>query len=82
MLGPLLDDDEQSVRFAAVDALLGLDPEAIGLYFGPLQATLEQYQQALEEQPEDTDAQVHLARLYLHENDYTHAAAACSAPWR
>lgn len=76
VLGPLLDDSEQSVRFAAVDALLGLDPDAIGLYFGPLQSALEQYQQALEQQPEDADAQVHLARLYLHENDYTQAAAA------
>ncbi len=76
VLGPLLDDEEQSVRFAAVDALLGLGPDAIGLYFGPLQAALEQYQQALEQQPEDADAQVHLARLYLHENDYTQAATA------
>ncbi|KIY40394.1 hypothetical protein TZ03_12415 [Pseudomonas sp. 10-1B] len=76
VLGPLLDDEEQSVRFAAVDALLGLDPDAIGLYFGPLQAALEQYQQALEQHPEDADAQVHLARLYLHENDYTQAATA------
>ncbi|MDZ3991616.1 tetratricopeptide repeat protein [Pseudomonas sp. Teo4] len=76
VLGPLLDDDDQSVRFAAVDALLGLDPDAIGLYFGPLQTTLEQYQQALEKQPEDAAAQVHLARLYLHENDYDQAAAA------
>ncbi|WP_046787679.1 tetratricopeptide repeat protein [Pseudomonas putida] len=76
VLGPLLDDDEQSVRFAAVDALLGLAPDAIGLYFGPLQAALEQYQQTLEKQPEDAAAQVHLARLYLHENDYTEAAAA------
>lgn len=76
VLGPLLDDDEQSVRFAAVDALLGLDPDAIGLYFGPLQAALEQYQQVLEQQPDDAEAQVHLARLYLHENDYTQAATA------
>ncbi|MDH4551778.1 HEAT repeat domain-containing protein [Pseudomonas sp. BN607] len=76
VLGPLLDDDEQSVRFGAVDALLGLAPDDIGQYFGPLQAALEQYQQALEQQPEDADAQVHLARLYLHESDYTQAAAA------
>ncbi|CAM4025888.1 TPR repeat-containing protein [Pseudomonas reidholzensis] len=76
VLGPLLDDDEQSVRFAAVDALLGLDPDAIGLYFGPLQHTLEQYQQALEAQPDDPAAQVHLARLYLHEDDYPQAEAA------
>ena len=35
VLGPLLEDEDQGVRFAAVDALLGLDPDAIGLYFGP-----------------------------------------------
>lgn len=76
VLGPLLEDDEQSVRFAAVDALLGLDPDAIGLYFGPLQDALEQYQQALEAQPQDAEAQVHLARLYLHEDAYEQAGAA------
>ena len=76
VLGPLLEDDDQSVRFAVVDALLGLDPDAIGLYFRPLQAALEQYQQALEQQPDDAEAQVHLARLYLHEQDYPQAEAA------
>lgn len=76
VLGPLLDDDDQSVRFAAVDALLGLDPDAIGLYFGPLQQALDQFQQALEAQPEDPAAQIHLARLYLHEHDYQRADAA------
>ncbi|WDY60598.1 tetratricopeptide repeat protein [Pseudomonas sp. PSKL.D1] len=76
VLGPLLDDDDQSVRFATVDALLGLTPDAIGLYFGPLQAALEQYQAVLTQRPDDADAQVHLARLYLHENDYPQAGAA------
>ncbi|MHC6225382.1 tetratricopeptide repeat protein [Pseudomonas sp. X10] len=76
VLGPLLDDPEQSVRFAVVDALLGLGPEAIGLYFGPLQDALEQYQHALQQQPEDAGAQLHLARLYLHENDFAQAAQA------
>ncbi|MDR6712907.1 tetratricopeptide (TPR) repeat protein [Pseudomonas hunanensis] len=76
VLGPLLEDDDQSVRFAAVDALLGLDPDAIGLYFGPLQQALEQYQQTLHTQPDDAAAQVHLARLYLHESEYTQAQAA------
>ncbi|MCE1114555.1 MULTISPECIES: tetratricopeptide repeat protein [Pseudomonas] len=76
VLGPLLDDDEQSVRFAVVDALLGLDPDAIGLYFGPLQQALEQYQQTLEQQPDDADAQIHLARLYMHEQAYDAAGAA------
>lgn len=76
VLGPLLEDDEQSVRFAAVDALLGLDPDAIGLYFGPLQDALEQYEQTLEQQPDDAAAQVHLARLYMHEQAYEPATRA------
>ncbi|MDH0646157.1 tetratricopeptide repeat protein [Pseudomonas sp. GD03858] len=76
VLGPLLEDDEQSVRFAAVDALLGLDPEAIGLYFGPLQDALEQYEQTLEQQPDDPTAQVHLARLYMHEQAFEPATRA------
>jgi len=76
VLGPLLDDDEQSVRFAAVDALLGLAPDDIGVYFGPLQEVLEHYQQVLEQQPEQPAAQVHLARLYLHERAFEAAAKA------
>ena len=40
LLGPLLDDTEQSVRFAAANALLGLSPDTLGLYFGPLQQVL------------------------------------------
>ena len=76
VLGPLLEDDEQSVRFAAVDALLGLDPDAIGLYFGPLQDALEQYEQTLERQPDDAGAQVHLARLYMHEQAFEPATRA------
>ena len=76
VLGPLLDDDEQSVRFAAVDALLGLAPDDIGVYFGPLQEVLEQYQQVLEQQPEQPAVQVHLARLYLHERAFDAAAKA------
>ncbi|MDF9620536.1 tetratricopeptide repeat protein [Pseudomonas entomophila] len=76
VLGPLLEDDEQSVRFAAVDALLGLDPDAIGLYFGTLQDALEQYEQTLEQQPDDAGAQVHLARLYMHEQAFEPATRA------
>ncbi|MFB4390640.1 MULTISPECIES: tetratricopeptide repeat protein [unclassified Pseudomonas] len=76
VLGPLLEDDEQSVRFAAVDALVGLPPDAIGLYFRPLQDALEQYQAALALKPDDAQAQVHLARLYLHQADYPRAASA------
>lgn len=76
VLGPLLEDQEQSVRFAGVDALLGLGPDDIGLYIGPLRAALEQYQQALRLQPDDAAAQLHLARLYLHEDAFEQAAAA------
>lgn len=75
-LGPLLDDDDDTVRHAVVDALLGLSPDAIGLYFSPLQEALEAYQAVLASQPDDADAQLHLARLYLHEADYTGAASA------
>lgn len=76
LLGPMLDDPQQSVRFAAVDALLGLSPDEVGLYFGPLQQALEQYQQTLLQQTDDAAAQVHLARLYLHERSESEAAAA------
>lgn len=76
VLGPLLEDEEQRVRFAVVDALLGLRPDDIGLYFGPFQHTLEQYQQALAQQTDDLAAQLHLAQLYLHENSLKEAAEA------
>ncbi|QVL16672.1 tetratricopeptide repeat protein [Pseudomonas qingdaonensis] len=76
LLGPMLEDPEQSVRFAAVDALLGLGPDDVGLYYGPLQQALEQYQQALLKQLDDAAAQVHLARLYVHEGHDDEAAQA------
>ncbi|MFK0090361.1 tetratricopeptide repeat protein [Pseudomonas sp. NPDC090755] len=76
VLGPLLDDEDQSVRFAVVDALLGLGPDEIGLYFGPLQHTLEQYQHMLAQRTDDAPAQLHLAQLYLHEDNFPKAAAA------
>ncbi|MFK8331510.1 tetratricopeptide repeat protein [Pseudomonas sp. BJa5] len=76
VLGPLLDDEDQSVRFAVVDALLGLGPDEIGLYFGPLQHTLEQYQHTLAQRTDDAPAQLHLAQLYLHEDNFPKAAAA------
>ncbi|OLF53583.1 tetratricopeptide repeat protein [Pseudomonas chlororaphis] len=66
LIGPLLDDDEQSVRFAAVTALLGLTPDEQGLYFGPLQQVIDEYTQVLKAQPQNVEAQYQLARLYLH----------------
>lgn len=76
LLGPLLDDQEQSVRFAAVDALLGLTPDETGLYYTALQQALENYQAILEQHPQDAEAQVHLARLYVHERDFAAASNA------
>lgn len=75
-IGPMLEDQEQSVRFAAVDALLGLDPDAVGLYYAPLQRVLKDYRQVLQQQPDDAAAQVHLAQLYLHGDDFAQADAA------
>ena len=84
VLGPMLDDEEPSVRFAAVDALLGLTPDDIGVYFGPLQEALAQYQQTLSARSEYPQDQVHLARLYMHERDFdsAHAALALRAVTR
>ncbi|PFN87160.1 hypothetical protein COJ85_27020, partial [Bacillus sp. AFS076308] len=40
LIGPLLDDSVESVRFAAVNALLGLSPDDLGLYFAPLEQAI------------------------------------------
>jgi len=69
LLGPLLEDSEQSVRFATVNALLGLSPDDLGLYFGPLQQVIDEYTQVLKAQPDNAEAQYQLARLYLHNAD-------------
>ncbi len=64
LIGPLLDDPDQSVRFAAVRALLGLTPDDLGLYYGPLQEGIEHYEGALSALPQDAQTQLQLARLY------------------
>ncbi|MGF6150658.1 tetratricopeptide repeat protein [Pseudomonas fluorescens] len=66
LLGPLLDDHEQAVRFATANALLGLSPDDLGLYFGPLQQVIDEYEHSLNSQPESAETQYQLARLYLH----------------
>ena len=76
LLGPLLDDSEQSVRFAAANALLGLSPDEQGLYFGPLQQVIDEYERDLKTRPQDPQAQGQLARLYLHEGQLDDAQAA------
>lgn len=66
LLGPMLDDPEQSVRFAAINALLGLSPDDLGLYFGPLQQAIDGWEQVLKAQPESAANYAQLARLHLH----------------
>lgn len=77
LLGPLLDEQDPTTRFSAAKALLGLTPDEVGLYFSPLEQVLEEYKGVLSAQtPATSDSQVQLARLYLHDNDQSHAAAA------
>ncbi|WP_339532458.1 tetratricopeptide repeat protein [Pseudomonas mucidolens] len=66
LLGPLLEDPEQSVRFAAANALLGLSPDTLGLYFGPLQRVLDEFEKQLKSQPETSEGWIQLARVYIH----------------
>jgi tetratricopeptide (TPR) repeat protein len=61
LLGPLLEDSDQNVRFAVVNALLGLSPDDLGLYFGPLESAENEYQ---------------LARLHLHNAEFKEAQQA------
>ena len=58
LLGPLLEDDEQAVRFSAAEALLGLSPDDLGLYFGPLQQVIDEYG-------------ADILRLWVAQSDYT-----------
>jgi tetratricopeptide (TPR) repeat protein len=76
LLGPMLDDSEQSVRLAAVNALLGLSPDDLGLYFGPLQQAIDAWEQVLTHAPESADNQYQLARLHLHNGEYKAAQQA------
>jgi tetratricopeptide (TPR) repeat protein len=73
LLGPLLDDSEQSVRLAAVNALLGLSPDDLGLYFGPLEQAIDAWQQTLKSEPLNAENQYQLARLYLHNAEFKEA---------
>lgn len=76
LLGPLLDDADPNVRFTAARALLALSPDEQGLYFVPLQQVVEQYLLTLKSQPPTGQSLLQLARLYVHGDDYQHAAQA------
>ncbi len=74
LVGPLLDDPDQGVRFSAVRALLGLSPDDVGLYYGALQTAAEDYESTLVSQPPSGQSQLQLARLFINRGD-THKAA-------
>lgn len=76
LLGPLLDDQDQSVRFSATRALLGLSPDELGLYFAVQQQSVEAFQEFLKSQPATAPNQLELARLYLQTGDSEPALAA------
>lgn len=76
LLGPLLDDPDQSVRFSATGALLGLSPDELGLYFAVQQQSIEAYQEFLRTQPASARTLLQLARLYLQTGDNEPALAA------
>ncbi|RMT78629.1 TPR repeat-containing protein [Pseudomonas viridiflava] len=76
LLGPMLDDKDQSVRFTATRALLGLSPDDVGLYFAVLQQSAEAFQESLKSQPATVDNQLQLAKLYLQTGDLEPALAA------
>jgi len=76
LLGPMLDDSDQSVRLAAVNALLGLSPDDLGLYFGPLQQAIDVWELALKSEPESADTHYQLARLHLHNAELKEAQQA------
>lgn len=76
LLGPLLDDPDQGVRFSAVRALLGLTPDDVGLYYGPLQDAAAQYESTLASQPPSGQSQLLLAKLLINHGDVQKASAA------
>jgi tetratricopeptide (TPR) repeat protein len=76
LLGPMLDDSEQAVRLTAVNALLGLSPDDLGLYFGPLQQTIDAWELALKSEPESANTHYQLARLHLHNAELKEAQQA------
>jgi tetratricopeptide (TPR) repeat protein len=73
LLGPLLDDEDPETRFHAARALLKLSPDDLGLYFGPLEKVLGEYVKVLEQQGDDAEAQLQLAQVFLHNDDYEQA---------
>ncbi|MBD1599259.1 tetratricopeptide repeat protein [Pseudomonas typographi] len=76
LLGPLLDDPIQDIRYHTARVLLELAPQDLGVFAGPLQAVLDDYVNTLESEPDSVEAQAELARLYRHDGDYRQASLA------
>jgi predicted Zn-dependent protease len=73
VFGPLLEDPDPSLRFAAATAMLGLAPDDIGLYFGPLESTLDAYRSVLTADGNELAQQILLGRILLAEAKYDQA---------
>ncbi|KFE56927.1 tetratricopeptide repeat protein [Pseudomonas syringae] len=76
LLGPLLDDPDVSVRRHAVNALLDLTPDDLGLYYAALQDNVDAWQAFLRSQPPSVENQLQLARLLEHSGNPAAALAA------
>lgn len=76
VLGPMLDDQSQAVRFSATTALMGLSPDELGLYFAVQQQGLEAFREFLATQPATAQNQLQLARSYEQTGDSDQALAA------
>lgn len=86
VLGPLLDDPQASLRYAAATAMLDLSPDDAGLYFGPLDKALDEYRQVLSadsasessadsaQDSPDLSRQLLLARILIHQGDRAEAS--------
>lgn len=76
LLGPLLDDPDVSVRRHAVNALLDLTPDDLGLYYAALQNNVDAWQAFLRSQPASVENQLQLARLLEYSGNPAAALAA------
>lgn len=74
ILGPLLEDPESSLRYAAAAALLDLSADDLGLYVGALDQVLDQWRTVLASQT-GLAAQRMLARVLLYQGALAEAAA-------
>jgi tetratricopeptide (TPR) repeat protein len=76
LLGPLLDEADQTTRFDAAKAMLGLTPDEVGLYFSSMEQVVEEYEDVLNAQSPTSDNQLQLARLFLHTGNQDRALKA------